>query len=401
MDNNNNMMEINTEESQKKKERQEKIDGVKKKFTGFLDKLKEDREDRQRAKEEEKRVKEQEKQELAAFAPKPAPPKPAPAQQSSGGFSGKTITNQTISGNSNPKAKPQLSPQEQRRRKQKRKRIIRNIMTIPEIIFIVLLALFLKNKYIDYSKDVHQVLNYSAGDYMYAIHRDNQTVLVVKNHRKECATAPCELEKVSEYEVKFGKNQMTAIRVFMDLKFKFKNGTKDVTISDIKTELGKKCLYGMIHNNDYFLGFKSYSKYTLVDFEQMGTYTKKGYKYTSASGKYTLDISMGEKNSGGYALVVNSVFKQGDDLYIYVQEQLPEDTTTTSVITHPMITIDLQEAPKNIFVYDIESGEQYPSLDGPTVPNAEPAVVQNRKLINGIVGDLAGILQKENEKANR
>lgn len=401
MDNNNNMMEINTEESQKKKERQEKIEGFKKKVTGFFDKLKEDKEDRQRAKEEQARVKEQARREQAAFTPPPST-KPAPVQHSNGGFSSKTVTNQTIAKDSSSKAKPKLSPQEERRRKLKRKKLIRNIMTIPEIILIVLLALFLKDKYIDYSKDVHQVLNYSAGDYLYEIHRDNKNVLVVKNHRKECSAAPCELEKLTEYEVKFGKNQMTAIRVFMDLKFKFKNGKKDITLKDVKTDLGKKCIYGMIHNNNYFLGFKTYNKYTLLDFEQMGDYTKKGYKYTASAGKYTLDISMGEKTSGGYALVVNSVFKQGDDLYIYVQEQLPDgDNSVTSVITHPMITLDLQEPPKGIFVYDIESGEEYPNLDGPTVPNAEPSMVQNRKAINGIIGDLVGTLQKENQKANQ
>ena len=57
-------------------------------------------------------------------------------------------------------------------------------MTIPEIIGIVLLALFLKNKYIEYSKDVHQVLNYSGGDYVYEIHRDNQNIMVIKSRRK-------------------------------------------------------------------------------------------------------------------------------------------------------------------------------------------------------------------------
>ena len=393
--NNNNMMELNTEETQKKKERQEKIDNFKKKIKGFKDKLKEDKEDRQREKEEKERVKEQERLEKEATKQQSAP------SHSNGGFSDITVTNETIQKETTTKVKkekPKLSASEERRRKAKRKRIIRNIMTIPEIIAVILLALFLKDKYIDYSKNVHQILNYTSDNYVYEIHRDNDAIKVVKNYRKECAVAPCELDKLSEYDIKFGKKQMTVLRVFMDFKFMFKSTTKTITLDDVKTDWGKKCIYSMVHNSNYFVGFKSYKKYSIIEFEQMSSdYTQKGFKYES--GDKTVNIAMGEKPSSGYNLVVTNVYKQNDDIYIYVKEQTPgEGDINMTVVTHPVLRLQLEEAPKNIYVYNVDSGEEYPNYDAPSVPNAEPSMVQNRKAITGIVGDLVGTLKKELEE---
>ncbi|MBR3210994.1 MAG: protease complex subunit PrcB family protein [Bacilli bacterium] len=416
MDNNNNKMEYNIEESQRKKERQEKVENVKKKVSGFFDKVKEEYEDRKRAKEEAARVKAQEKAEKETL--NPTPPKTSekggffhksvddPFEEngfthvSNGGFTETTVTNETISKpTSLKKVKRVLTPQEKRRRSKKMKKIFRNIMTIPEILAIVWLALFLKDKYVDYSKDVHQVLTYSADSYVYEIHRDNQDIKVVKSHRKECAVAPCELENQSEYEIHFGKNQMTALRVFMDIELKFKSANKSITYKDIKTEFGKKCLFGIIHNNDYFLGFNTYKKYATIEFEQMGDYNQKGYKYEVVGGQKRLSISMGEKPSSGYILIVNYIYKKGDDFYVYVQEKSPESMEGVStIITHPIYVLSLEDAPKNIYVYNVESGEEYPNLDAPVVPNPQPSIIQNRKVTSSDVGDLAGILRDETLK---
>ena len=108
---------------------------------------------------------------------------------------------------------------------------------------------------------------------------------------------------------------------------------------------------------------------------------------------------MGEKPSSGYILIVNYIYKKGDDFYVYVQEKSPESMEGVStIITHPIYVLSLEDAPKNIYVYNVESGEEYPNLDAPVVPNPQPSIIQNRKVTSSDVGDLAGILRDETLK---
>ncbi len=385
--NNNNMMEINTEESKKKKEQKEKIENLKKKILGFKDKLKEDKEDKKRAKEELERVKQEEK--AAKEAEKELQSSP------SLGVRETTITNNTIrnsSGEEDAHLKS-LSHQQDRIKKAKRKKLIRNIMTIPEIIIVIFLALFLKNKYVDYSNAAHQILNYTSGSYIYEIHRDVDNIKVNKTKKVVCAAEPCEVEKIAEYDIKFDKQQMTILKIFFDIEFKFKNETKSIDINKLKTDFGKKCIYSLIHNNGNFLSYKTYNNYSINDYEQMSSLTKKGFKYDSGSS--TLSIAAGEKQSSGYGLVVNSIFKKGDDLYVYVQEQTPSsEEASTKIVTHPLVKIELQEKPKNIYVYDLESGEEFVNYDAPVGNEvSEVPTVQERKALKR--GDYIGILKNE------
>ena len=355
------MMEINPENNEK--EKKFSIANLKKKIKEKKEKRKEDKEDKQREKEELARVQEEEKKKTVA---------------ENSAFKDITITNDIISKKSLKNAKPILTPQEERQRKRKRKKFIRNIMTIPEIIIVILLALFLKNKYIKYSQNVHQVLTYTSNNYVYEIHRDNDNVKVMKNYRENCPVAPCEIKNVSEYEIKFEKNEMRTVRVFLDLQFKFKSGNKTVTIDDMKTDFGKKCIYSMVHNSPSFLSYKAYNKYTIIDYEQMSSYTTRGFKYEVEGDKKTLNIAMGERPTSGYALVVNTAYKKGDDIYFYIKEQTPEaEGSSMALVTHPLVKIELQETPKNIYVYNVDSGEEYPNYDAPATP--QQSIVMNRK----------------------
>ncbi len=354
MNGKNNMMEMDSEETRKKKERKEKINSFKKKLKQWKEKKEEEKEDKAREKEEKERVKLEEEKEKK--------------NKSSSSYREHTVTNETILNSS--KDGKFLTPQDERRKKEKRKKIIRNIMTIPEIIIVVLLAMFLKSKYTSYSKDVHQILNYTAGTYVYEIHRDNNDIKVMKTKKKTCVLEPCEVENLSDYNIKFSKNQMRAIRFFLDLQFKYKNNqTKTITYSNLKTDYGRRVIFSLIHNNSSFLGFETYNNYILKDFEQMSYFTTRGYKVQDNGGKKVLYIAMGEKPSSGYALVVNSAYKQGDDIYFYIKEQTPDTANESlSLVTHPLITIELNDIPKNVYVYDVVSGEEYANLDAPTIP---------------------------------
>ena len=357
---NNNMMEINTQNN-KDDDKKFSIANIKKKIEKWKQQRKEDKEDKQKAKEELARVKEEEKNAKNVVTSAEV-----------------TITNETISKKSLKNTKPSLTPQEERRKKRERKKLIKNIMTIPEIILVVLLALFLKNKYIAYSKNVHQILTYGSSNFVYEIHRDNDNIKVLKSYRKDCPVAPCELTNLSEYEIKYDKNKMRALRIFMDIEFKFKSESKSINIDDLKTDFGKKSIYSMIHNNPAFLDFKTYNKYTIMDYEQMSSYTTKGYKYTTDGDKKILSIALGERPTSGYSLIVNSAYQDGDNVYFYVKEQVPsKEDSTMALVTHPLIRIELEESPKTIYVYNVDSGEEYPNYDVP--PTTQPSIITNRK----------------------
>ena len=367
MDNNRNMMELNTEENQKKRERKEKVDNIKKKFKNWKEQRQEAKEDRIRAKEEKARVKEENRREKEAKKNK----KKHIEEDSLGekdSFSSlgeHTITNETIMKESTPKitTKKTLSPTEAKKRKLKRQKLIRNIMTIPEIIIVIFLAIFCKNKYIEYSENVHQILSYTSGNYIYEIRRDNNHIKVLKNVQESCTNPPCTTKNISEYEIKFGKNKMKVLRLYMDLEFKFKSSNKSITLDDLNTELGKKSIYSMIHNDGNFISFENYKKYSVVDYEQMSNFATKGYKFVPKNTGGTLYIAMGEKTTRGYGMVVNTAFKNGDDMYFYIKEQAPEHTESLSVITHPLIQLELEETPKKIYVYNLDTGEEFGNLD--------------------------------------
>ena len=64
------------------------------------------------------------------------------------------------------------------------------------------------------------------------------------------------------------------------------------------------------------------------------------------------------------------------------------------IVTHPLVKIELQEKVNNIYVYDLESGEEYVNYDAPNVPEVgEVASIQERKLLKK--GDYIGILKNE------
>lgn len=386
MDDNNdkNLMELNTEEVQKKRERQEKIQEWKNKFKKWKEKRQEEKEDKKRAKEEEERVKRQE----ASF------PELGPQGSKSSAFQEQTITNTTIQ----KETKRELTPAELRRQKAKRKKMIRNIMTIPEIIAVIFLAIFLKNRYVSYSNNVHQTLNYFAGEYVYDIYRDNSAIKISKNRKMICEQEPCNVENLGGYDIQFGKNQMRALRIFMDLTFMFKSNTKSITMNDIKTDFGRRCIYSMINNEPSFLEMKGFSGYDVIDYEQMSNYTTRGYKYELQGDRRFIYVSMGEKSTSGYALVVNSAYKKGDDIYFYIKEQTPDTVDASlTVITHPMIQIELKETPKEIYVINVETGEAFPNLDAPEQPlptetNSGTNGVSDA--INDLVGSLRDLIQE-------
>lgn len=351
--NNNTRMEYVDEKEKSRREKLEKLEITKRKFSEKIDIFKSNMVASKQRREEKKRIKEQQK----------AMQQTRTSNKTQSSYQEHTVTNETIM-NNNQKKKIVLTDQEKRQRKEKRKRIFRNIMTIPEIILIVLLILFLKDKYIAYSKNVHQTLIYKAEEYEYEIKRDNNDISVIKRQEIACKKSPCEKTETDKYQVKFSKKQMLITRVYFDVTFFFKSKKKEVNYDKLNSDIGKRTIRGIIHNDSKFLNTKLYDKYKVVDYEQMGNYEERGFIYEAESGKYYLTIALGEKPTGGYSIVVPEIHKTGDDLMVYFTEQKPgKDDTTTQIITHPSIKIELEERPGEIRVKEIDTGEELMNYD--------------------------------------
>jgi len=348
----NTMMELNTDNESEKVEKK-----------GFFARLKEKREAK---KEEKRRIKERnkilnEKRDDTIYKEEP-------------------LSNDVLTG------KDVYDPLEEKKKRDKRKKFLKNLLTIPELLIVILLAVFLKSKYIDYSKNAHQTLNYTVDSYLYTIERDADSIIVLKDKKKACPIPPCEYAREKETEIKFSKMPMTLIKTFLDIKFLFQSTSKEVKITDIKTGFGRRCIYSLINNDESFLKYNKFHKYKVSDYEQMSSYTKRGYLYVETGNRRVLSIAMGEKPTGGYSLSVTNIYKKGNDFYVYVKEQQPNAAESSiALLTHPVISIVLDEKPEKIFVYNVENGEEYYNYE---------SLPQNREINNKNMTSIAGELIK-------
>ena len=362
MNENNNKMEYNDQKARDRQERKEKLESVKRKVTEKFNTIASDIADKKEELETKKRIKNQEKMD------KEKQKAIKKGIKESSFTEEHTITNETLMHPSQKKfisgrRKAELTEQQKRQKKQKRQRIFRNIMTIPEIILIVLLIMFLKDRYIAYSKDVHQTLTYKAGRYIYEIKRDNDDINVTKKMEEACTKDPCPIVEVEKYQVKYSKKQMVVIRTYFDTIFKLKSKSKEVGPSDINSDIGTRSIRSIIHKDASFLDTKIFNGYQIVDYEQLGNNKDRGFIYEVENEKYYLTIALGPKSGGGYSLVVSEAHKNGNDLIFYITEQKPKDgENTMQVITHPSLKLQINERPGNIKVYDIETGEEYPEV---------------------------------------
>ena len=368
MNNNNNMMGINTG-SNDNNTMMELINSdngeVKAEKKGFFKRLKEKREAK---KEEKRRIKERNK----ILNEK----------------KDDTIYKEETNGNDISLGKDVYDPLEEKKKRDKVKNFFKKLLIIPELLIVILLAVFLKSKYIDYSKVAHQTLNYSIDSYVYTIERNADSVIVIKGKKQACPIPPCDYTTEKETEIKFGEASMTLIKIFMDTKFLFQSTSKDVTAKDIRTGFGRRCMYSLINNEESFLKFNGFRKYKVSDYEQMSNYTKRGYLYVENGNSKVLSIAMGEKPTSGFSLSVTNIFKKGNDYYVYVKEQQPNATESSiALLTHPVVSINLDEKPDKIFVYNVESGEEFYNYE---------SLPQNRE--NNKMTSIAGELIKSVNK---
>lgn len=256
-----------------------------------------------------------------------------------------------------------VTPEEALEKKWKRNRIIRNILTIPELIIVIFLGMHLKEKYIDYCSNVNQIINYSVGEYIYEIQRDDENIKVSKFLNQECENENCE-KNLGNYDINFGETEMFSIRTLFDIYFSFKSGSKSLQSEEIKTSFVKKIFYSIVNNDQSLIFGKAYKGYKEVEFSELSSYTKRGFQLLNQNGNLNLYIAMGEKPSSGYILKTYAGYMNDGDLVIYVTEDMPNASEQViTMISHPLLKILLDSKPKSITVYNVETGEAFDNYE--------------------------------------
>lgn len=81
--------------------------------------------------------------------------------------------------------------------------------------------------------------------------------------------------------------------------------------------------------------------------------SERGYHWLLFDGKSYVNIALGQRNTGGYSLILKSVKKKGNTVYIIVEEKTPfPGQVVTTALTFPFVAIILDEIPKKIEVID-------------------------------------------------
>lgn len=250
-----------------------------------------------------------------------------------------------------------VDPEEARNR---RKKIFKRVKKIVELVIIVGLIFFGYTKYKSYSSVVDQKLSYQYGDDIFELSRVKKTFHV--NHLvKSCdAENNCVENSVDEYDVKLeGFNNFLA-SIYFDYSFKFKNGNKKVSKSDVTGFLASKAVYGLINNDPDFLGFfNEYNDYTIMSKEQKSDYVLRGYHYEERSGHYCLAIALGKKDSNGYDIDLVEVHERDGVILIYIKETIPTKKDQWIKETQPVINLEFNEPLKDFKVINVNNKEEF------------------------------------------
>ena len=246
------------------------------------------------------------------------------------------------------KQKNEISDLEKQKRKIICKKIIRNLLTIPEIIIVIIVIIFLKNKYVEHSKNVHQIIEYESTPYSYTMERINDNIEVRKINEDKIVEA--------SYEIKFSKNQMTILKGYFDATFKLKSTSKKVTMDQVISDVGKKSIRSMIHNDEDFLKTSTYKKYELEDYEQNSDYNERGYTIINKNNKKHLIISLGMQESSGYLITVSEAHKKDDTIVFYITTTEPSVKNNNT--TFPMLMLQLEDNIDKVKVFELDTGEE-------------------------------------------
>ena len=113
----------------------------------------------------------------------------------------------------------------------------------------------------------------------------------------------------------------------------------------------------LVENKDYFIRGEFTGQY--LDITQRGYYID---TLNQPNAPYLYIICMGEKNTGGYSLIVKEVNKVNENTEIIVEEIAPaKDATVTLAFTSPTIIVEFPKYQENVVIKNTK-GEEFTEL---------------------------------------
>ena len=245
-------------------------------------------------------------------------------------------------------------------KQRKRKLLVRRVTRLLQWVIIILIILFIRNRYISYSDRAVQKLTYKSFPYTYVIDRNARDFKVTKMMETDCKEeeTKCKVNNLASYDLKLDDYQKYAIRTYFDFAFKFKNGDKYITKNDLNNELAERAIWTAITNDSTFLSMDRYKNYQIVDYEQKSDYKEKGFYYDEDENRMYITIALGQQKYDGYSIRVREAHKIKNDVIFYVEMEEPTGKKWKND-NAPIVKLEITEKPDNVKVVNLNNGENY------------------------------------------
>ena len=190
------------------------------------------------------------------------------------------------------------------------------------------------------------IIHYYSNYYLYDIKVNNSKLDIIVYEVIQCIQAPCDPIKRDSYSIDYEKDYK---KLFDKLYDDYKK--EEFTIySDELDDKEVLLLNEIVREED--IDYNIDDKEEVTDYEiREDLYSKEkeaGYKVNGNE----VAICMGEKNTGGYSIDVNKVYREGSNLFIYITENSPKyDDIVTDALTYPCVYLKFDFEVNDVILY--------------------------------------------------
>ena len=190
------------------------------------------------------------------------------------------------------------------------------------------------------------IIHYNSGYSIYDIKVNDNKLNVVVYNEIQCIQAPCDPIEVDRYSLKYKSEYKNMFDRLYDIYKKEEYTIYNNDLNDKDIILLKE----IFRNED--IDFSSNDRVEVTNYEiEEDLYSDEkeaGYK---VNGK-EVSICMGEKNTGGYSIDVNKVYREGSNLFIYITENSPKhDDIVTDALTYPCVYLKFEFMVNDVILY--------------------------------------------------
>ena len=227
----------------------------------------------------------------------------------------------------------------------------KKILIIAIVIAVVLIVgigslVFLDNGSKDYDLDEKYTFRYYYNNQEFDIVFGDSKIYVTTYDQVVCIKAPCNPIYSGKKDMKLTKEYDYLISYL----FPDKQG-KSVTYDELDEE-SRKLVHKIIG-----VEIEKNIEYKILESNDYAEYDKRGYYIE----KQMDSIALGQKNTGGYGLIISKVNIYDDNkVTIYLEEIMPnEKETVTQAITYPAVQIVFSEDVEIEKVINLDSGATF------------------------------------------